>query len=435
MQFVEGENEGIERNDDADQSGDGKASEFQLKGVQKTHEARELSRTARKKQTRKATIAKADGGQYFQAVSAAPSPKSTPLFSEHVRLGAKIVEFGGWQMPVQYSGIMEEHHAVRNAVGVFDISHMGQFLVKGPEAENWLNFLLSNNVQRLAVGESQYTFLLNEDGGVIDDLIVYRYDEGKYLLVVNAAKTDEDFAWMEARLRPGVVFENQSAQYAGLAVQGPKSVQLFDAFFNSRHSRPARNEIKKIECDLTTLLISSTGYTGEDGFEVFFPAQDAAKVWKAILDRGAEFQIKPCGLGARDTLRLEMCYPLNGSDLSAKHTPLEAGLSIFVDLQKPDFVGREALLKQRSDGVKRRLVPFMMKEKCPPPRAHYPVFKDGTQIGEIASGTLSPTLQIGIGMAYVPTEFARINEEIEVDIRGRRFRATIEKKPLHRKGA
>ncbi|MEA3187469.1 MAG: aminomethyltransferase [Chthoniobacter sp.] len=338
-------------------------------------------------------------------------------------------------MPVQYSGIMEEHHAVRNAVGVFDISHMGQFLVKGPEAENWLNFLLSNNVQRLAVGESQYTFLLNEDGGVIDDLIVYRYDEGKYLLVVNAAKTDEDFAWMEARLRPGVVFENQSAQYAGLAVQGPKSVQLFDAFFNSRHSRPARNEIKKIECDLTTLLISSTGYTGEDGFEVFFPAQDAAKVWKAILDRGAEFQIKPCGLGARDTLRLEMCYPLNGSDLSAKHTPLEAGLSIFVDLQKPDFVGREALLKQRSDGVKRRLVPFMMKEKCPPPRAHYPVFKDGTQIGEIASGTLSPTLQIGIGMAYVPTEFARINEEIEVDIRGRRFRATIEKKPLHRKGA
>ncbi len=350
-----------------------------------------------------------------------------------MRLGGKIVEFGGWQMPVQYSSIMEEHHTVRNDVGVFDISHMGQLLVHGPKAAPWLNRLLTNNVDRLATGESQYTFLLNEQGGVIDDLIVYRYTDDKYLLVVNAAKTSEDFAWMQAHLEDGVIFENQSADYAGLAVQGPKSVQLYDVFFDGRHSRPARNEIKKIECDSTMLLISSTGYTGEDGFEIFFPAQDAKRIWNLILEKGAPFGIKPCGLGARDTLRLEMCYPLNGSDLSPQHTPLEAGLSIFVDLQKDEFIGRDALLKQRADGVPRRLVPFKMKEKSPPPRPHYPLFKNGRQISEIASGTLSPTLNAGIGMAYVPTEFARINEEIEVDIRGRRFVATIEKKPLHRK--
>ncbi len=344
-----------------------------------------------------------------------------------------MVEFGGWHMPVQYSGIIDEHHAVRNAVGVFDISHMGQFVVRGPKAKEWLNLLLTNNVERLEVGASQYTFLLNENGGVIDDLIVYRCADEEYLLVVNAAKTEEDFAWMQARLESGAEFENRSTDFAGLAVQGPKSVKLYDTFFGGRHSRPTRNEIKRIECDLTTLLISSTGYTGEDGFELFFPARDAAKVWNVILEKGAEFGIKPCGLGARDTLRLEMCYPLNGSDLSPNHTPLEAGLSIFVDLQKERFVGRDTLVKQRAEGVKRRLVPFRMKDKSPPPRPHYPLFKDDKQIAEIASGTLSPTLNIGIGMAYVPTEFARINEEIDVDIRGRRFPAVIEKKPLHRK--
>ena len=336
---------------------------------------------------------------------------------------------------MQYSGIIDEHHAVRNALGVFDISHMGQFLVRGPEAEGWLNELLSNNVQRLETGCSQYTFLLNEKGGVIDDLIVYRYADGEYLLVVNAARTAEDFAWMEARQRPGVEFENRSADYAGLAVQGPKALRLFELFFGGRHSHPSRNEVKTIECTGVPLLISSTGYTGEDGFELFFPAGEATRIWQLILEKGAEFGIKPCGLGARDTLRLEMCYPLNGSDLSPEHTPLEAGLSIFVDMQKENFVGREALLQQRAAGIQRRLVPFKMKETSPPPRAHYPLFKDGRAIAEIASGTLSPTLNIGIGMAYLPAEFARINEEIEVDIRGRRFPATIEKKPLHRKGS
>lgn len=349
-----------------------------------------------------------------------------------MRLGAKMVNFGGWSMPVQYTGILDEHHAVRGGLGVFDISHMGQFTVEGPGALAWLNGLLTNNVGKLDVGECQYTLLLNEAGGVIDDLIVYRTQPDSFLLVVNASKIDEDFAWMEAHIAPGVTFQNRSADYAGLAVQGPRSAQLFDAFFQGRYSRPARNEILAIEIDGDTYLIARTGYTGEDGFEVFCPAHRAVKSWNDILARGAQFGIKPCGLGARDTLRLEMCYPLNGSDLTGETTPIEAGLGIFVDLNKPAFIGRETLARQRSEGVKRRLVPFKMTETCPPPRSHYDIYKGSVKISETTSGTLSPTMKVGIGMAYIPTEFARIGEQIEVEIRGRRFRAVIEKKPLLR---
>jgi aminomethyltransferase len=343
-----------------------------------------------------------------------------------------MVEFGGWSMPVQYTGIIDEHHAVRRGLGVFDISHMGQFFAAGRGAETWLNHMLTNDVARLELGECQYTFLLNERGGVIDDLIVYRIKNDRYLLVVNAAKIDEDFAWLQQHLATNVELSNESAAHAGFAVQGPRSAQLFDAFFGGRYSRPARNEILTVEIDGFPYFIARTGYTGEDGFEVFCRSERAVKSWKDILARGAEFGIKPCGLGARDTLRLEMCYPLNGSDLSSETTPLEAGLSIFVDLQKRDFIGRDALAAQRQQGVQRRLVPFKMKEKSPPPRAHYPVFKNGVRIAETCSGSMSPILNIGIGMAYVPTQFARIGEEIEIDIRGRLFPATIEKKPLIR---
>jgi aminomethyltransferase len=365
-------------------------------------------------------------------VSETTSLKRTPLHDEHARLGAKLVDFGGWSMPVQYSGILDEHHAVRGSLGVFDISHMGQFFAEGADATAWLQRLLTNNLERLGVGECQYTFLLNERGGVIDDLIVYRLGETRYLLVVNAAKIGEDFAWMQAHLAGEVQFTNASEAYAGLAVQGPKSAQLFDAFFGGKYSRPARNEILRVEVDGEDYFIARTGYTGEDGFEVFCPAARAVKSWNDILERGAQFGIKPCGLGARDTLRLEMCYPLNGSDLSPDTTPLEAGLSIFVDLQKPDFNGRETLLAQKQNGITRRLVPFKMTGQSPPPRSHYGVFKNGEKIAETSSGSLSPTLKVGIGMAYIPTQFARIGEEIEIDIRGRRFPATIQKKPLLR---
>ncbi len=344
-----------------------------------------------------------------------------------------MVDFGGWHMPVQYSGILEEHHAVRNSIGVFDISHMGEVFVNGPGASVWLNELLTNNVDRLGLGESQYSFLLNEEGGVIDDLLVYRLEESEYLLVVNASMIDEDVAWMQRHLRPGVTLQNRSDEFAGIAVQGPRAAQLFDRFFEGKISRPARNQIQRYEAECTPVLIARTGYTGEDGFELFFKAECAETIWKAILEKGADLGIKPCGLGARDTLRLEMCYPLNGSDLSPAHTPIEAGMSFFVDMEKPAFIGRSKLAQQRQGGVQHRLVPFKMKGKTPPPRPHYRVFKNGEPIAETTSGTVSPSLGIGIGMAYVPAEFARINEEIEIEIRGRRFPATIQKKPLHQK--
>jgi aminomethyltransferase len=359
--------------------------------------------------------------------------KTTPLYTEHIRHGAKIIEFGSWLMPVQYSGIVDEHLAVRANAGLFDISHMGQFIAAGPGAAQGLNRLLTNDINRLAPGHGHYTFLLNENGGVIDDLIVYRLRDEEFLLIVNAAKVDEDFAWMHGRITQDsadVEFTNRSAQYAGLALQGPKAPRLFDDLFGV--ARPARNEVRQVTRDGVPFVVACTGYTGEEGYEFFFPATEAAAQWNRILEHGAPAGIKPCGLGARDTLRLEMCYPLNGSDLSPAHTPLEAGLSIFVDLNKPDFVGRDALLAQRENGIPYRLAPIRMTEKGPPPRAHYPVLKDGQQVAELSSGTLSPSLGFGIGMAYLPANLARIGEELEIEIRGRRFPGTVERKPFRR---
>lgn len=361
------------------------------------------------------------------------APKKTPLFDEHINAGAKMVDFGGWFMPVQYTTIMDEHHAVRTALGVFDISHMGELFVSGPTAKEWLNYLLTNAINRLRPGECQYTFLLNEHGGVIDDLIAYQLAENEYLLVVNASKIDEDFAWMREKLRPGVTLENRSDEFAGLAIQGPSAMAFFDRFFGPNPPSFARNQIRAIDLLETRFLAARTGYTGEEGFELFFPAANAPKAWNEILSVGANFGIKPCGLGARDTLRLEMCYPLNGSDLSPSHTPIEAGMGFFIDFDKPDFIGREALSEQRLKGIKRRLVPFRMRGKSPPPRSHYGIYKNGALIGEASSGSLSPSLGTGIGMAYLPEEFARIDEEIDIDIRGRRFPAVVAKKPLYRK--
>jgi len=345
-----------------------------------------------------------------------------------------MTEFGSWLMPVLYSGIVDEHMTVRGNAGLFDISHMGQFIVSGPRAGAWLNRLLTNNTGRLSPGQGQYTFLLNERGGVIDDLIVYHLREEEFLLIVNAAKVDEDFAWMQSRLESdGVEFTNRSADCVGLALQGPKAPRLLDELFGI--SRPGRNEVRQVTREGLRFVIACTGYTGEEGYELFFSATEAAAQWNRILEKGAPFGLKPCGLGARDTLRLEMCYPLNGSDLSPEHTPLEAGLSIFVDLNKPDFVGREALLAQREAGIPLRLAPIKMTEKGPPPRAHYPVLKDGRQVAELSSGTLSPSLGIGIGMAYLPADLARIGEELEIEIRGRRFPATVERKPFRKPAA
>ncbi len=359
--------------------------------------------------------------------------KTTPLYEEHQRAGAKIIPFGGWLMPVQYSSISDEHHAVRKNVGVFDISHMGQLIATGAEAGAWLNRMLTNNIEKLEVRGGQYTFLLNENGGIIDDLIVYRIAPEKFLLVVNASRTEEDFAWLQSHLPAGVTLENRSANYAGLAIQGPRVAELFQRLLGESFELPARNTIVDVEMNGKTLAIARTGYTGEDGVEVFFAAQDAPEFWNAVLEKGRELGLRPCGLGGRDTLRLEMCYPLNGNDLTPEHNPLEAGLGFFVDLTKPEFIGRDVLTKAKADGLQRRLVPFRMKQKGPPPRPHYPVFANGERVGEVNSGTLSPSMGEGIGMAYVPVANAKVGSELEVEIRGQKFPAVIEKKPLYKK--
>jgi aminomethyltransferase len=359
--------------------------------------------------------------------------KTTPLYEEHVRSGAKIISFGGWLMPVQYTGILQEHQAVRNNVGIFDISHMGQLIVSDPAAGGWLNTMLTNNIDKLEVGQGQYTFLLNERAGIIDDLIVYRIGEQKFLLVVNAARTDEDFAWLDRHRPKDLDLKNRSANFGGVAIQGPRAAELFHALFGENVDLPARNHIVDLPFDGTKVSVARTGYTGEDGVEVFFRAKDAAKFWNAALEKGEPLGIKPCGLGARDTLRLEVCYPLNGSDLSPERNPIEAGLGFFVDLTKPKFIGREALLKTKENGSPEKLVAFRMQAKGPPPRPHYSVFENGERIGEVTSGTLSPSLNYGIGMAYVSAPHAKIGARIDIEIRGQKFPAIIEKKPLHKK--
>jgi aminomethyltransferase len=359
--------------------------------------------------------------------------KKTPLYDEHARLGAKMIPFGDWIMPVQYSGIIDEHQAVRKNVGVFDISHMGQLIATGSGAGAWLNEMLTNNIDKLEVGSGQYTFLLNERGGIIDDLIVYRTEQEKFLLVVNASRADEDFAWLQKHQADNGTLENRSADYGGLAIQGPRVVELLHRMVGKEAELPARNQIKDFSYDGINLTIARTGYTGEDGVEVFFAAGDAAKVWSGILEKGEDLGIRPCGLGARDTLRLEMCYPLNGSDLSPEHNPIEAGLGFFVDLKKPKFVGREILADAKENGTPNRLVAFRMKSKGPPPRPHYSVWREGERIGEVTSGSLSPSLNEGIGMAYVASAHAKAGTEIEIEIRDRRLPAIIEKKPLYKK--
>ena len=335
-----------------------------------------------------------------------------------------MVDFAGWEMPVQYSGILAEHKSVREAVGVFDISHMGEFFVSGPGSAAWLDSLLTNRVAALSDGEAQYSLMLNERGGVIDDLIVYRLSPEDFLLVVNASMIDEDAAWMKARLAGGVKFDNRSAELAALAIQGPEAGSVFEKLFNS--AMPAeRNRVLQIGGS----FVVTTGYTGEAGFEWIMPVAEAASAWQRTLDAGA----KPCGLGARDTLRLEMCYPLNGSDLSPDRTPLQAGLGFFVDLEKPEFVGKAALTAQKLAGLPSRLCALRVTEKAPPIRPHYPVWIDGKPVSETTSGALSPSLGEGIALAYLPVEFSKPGQEVEIEVRGRRFRACVRKKPLYQK--
>ncbi|HEY5706720.1 MAG TPA: glycine cleavage system aminomethyltransferase GcvT [Terrimicrobiaceae bacterium] len=368
----------------------------------------------------------------------------TPLYDRHVAAGGRMVDFAGWEMPVQYTSILDEHKTVRENCGIFDISHMGEFFVRGPKASEWLDSLLTNRVPALDVGEAHYSLMLNERGGVIDDLIVYRTGQQEFLLIVNAAKIDEDFAWLKAHSEPlsGQFLElsNCSKAYAALAVQGPHSPEVFSRVFSSgwenRKNRivefsdksPVPAQGSRSEMSEPRVFVAITGYTGELGFEAIVPAGEAGHYWELFLAAGA----KPCGLGARDTLRLEMCYPLNGSDLSPDHTPLEAGLGHFVDLGSGNFIGRDALLQQKTSGVPRRLSAIRVQEKSPPIRSHYQVFAAGKKVAETTSGALSPSLGCGIALAYLPFPLAKVGQDLEIEVRGRRYRAAVVKKPFYK---
>ena len=345
-----------------------------------------------------------------------------------------MAPFAGWSMPIQFSGVMPEHLAVRESVGVFDISHMGQIWIEGEPGVvgGWLNMLLCNDVSVLTPGEGQYSLMLNEAGGVIDDLLIYRTAPEQFLLVVNAARVPEDMAQLESLRVEGVSIRNVSDACAAIAVQGPNSATTFaklaEAAGLAGYELPQRNGIHCFDNGIGRFELCRTGYTGEDGFELFCPAADVVAWWRRAIEAGAV----PCGLGARDTLRLEKCYPLNGSDLDGEHSPLEAGLGFFVALEKPDFVGCDALRQQKEAGLTRRLVAIQLTGKGPPPRPGYEVFSPGGEeaLAKLTSGTLSPTLGVGIAMAYLPVEQAKIGSNVEIDVRGRRFAAQVVKKPF-----
>lgn len=350
--------------------------------------------------------------------------KQSPLDRYHRDAGARMVDFAGWEMPIQYQGIVAEHLAVRQSVGLFDISHMGQFVVSGPGAGDWLNGLLTNDTRRVGPGQGQYTLMLDETGGVIDDMIIYAKDVDHFFLVVNAARIDEDFAWMNERIETGISLENQSELYGGLAIQGPGSAELWEKM-QPGSPLPERNGILYHG----DTIICRTGYTGEDGFEFFAPASDIGGWFERFVKAGAVL----CGLGARDTLRLEKCYPLNGNDLDREHTPLQAGLGMFVKLKTDiDFIGRDILEQQKSEGLNKKLCAIRMTGKAPPPRHGYEVIDtaSGQNVAQLSSGTISPSLGYGIGMAYLPVELSTPGSPVEIGIRQKRFPAEVVKKPF-----
>lgn len=349
---------------------------------------------------------------------------------------ARCTDFCGWDLPIQFYGIQREHDAVRNQAGLFDVSHMGEFWVEGQYAESYLQRLLTNDVSRLSDGQAQYNLMCYPDGGVVDDLLVYRITRDQYLIVVNASNIEKDFAWMYEHLIGDVNLENRSAQTGLLALQGPLAETILSTLtYASLSSLSPFYFLNNITVAGKTALVSRTGYTGEDGFEIYVNTADAPYVWEAILQAGEPLGLIPAGLGARDTLRFEARLPLYGQELSPQITPLEAGLSIFVKLNKEGgFIGSDALIKQKESGVPRKLVGIEMIDRGIP-RSHYPVFSGEEQIGEVTTGTQSPTLKRNLGLALIKSEYAELGTELLVEIRGKKLKAIVVKTPFYKKQA
>ncbi|HET8538920.1 MAG TPA: glycine cleavage system aminomethyltransferase GcvT [Anaeromyxobacter sp.] len=356
-------------------------------------------------------------------------PLRTPLHDTHVRAGARMVEFAGWEMPVQYAGIIAEHEAVRTRAGLFDVSHMGEVVFRGPSALEALGRVFTNDLSRTVDGQAQYGCLCRDGGGIVDDVVVYRRAADDLLVCVNAANRAKDFEWLAAHAG-GADVRNESDDWAQLALQGPLAAQILQRLTKINLSairtyRFSTGEVAGVPC-----LVARTGYTGEDGFELFCPPDRAAALWGALVEAGRPERLAPAGLGARDSLRLDMAYRLYGSDMDDTTTPLEAGLAWVVKLDKGDFVGRGALLKQKEAGLTRKLVGFVLTD--PGIARHgYPVLQDGRKIGEVTSGTKSPSLGTSIGLAYVPTALAAEGSTFAVEIRGRAAAARVVKTPFY----
>lgn len=359
--------------------------------------------------------------------------KRTAFYDIHKSLGAKMVEFGGFEMPVHYRGIIEEHLAVRTSVGVFDVSHMGEFHVRGRDALKFLQRMTINDVSKLVEGRAQYSAMCYDDGGIVDDLLVYHCGD-YYMLVVNAANIQKDFEWLKSHLEGNVELRDVSDSVSLLAVQGPNSLNTLQKISDVDFSRIRYYHFTRGSVAGIPALISRTGYTGELGFELYFDSsqESARQMWNALFDAGAEFGIVPVGLGARDTLRLEMGYCLYGNDIDQTTNPLEAGLGWITRLEKGDFVGRDALLKVKEEGLKRRLVGFVLPDKFLA-RHGYPLRAEGKQVGVVTSGTFSPSLQRGIGMGYVPVALSQPGTTVEVEARGRVAQAEIVPLPFLKK--
>ncbi|HHJ99387.1 MAG TPA: glycine cleavage system aminomethyltransferase GcvT [Actinobacteria bacterium] len=352
--------------------------------------------------------------------------RMTPLYTEHVALGARMVDFAGWQMPVQYAGIIEEHNAVRSAVGIFDVSHMGEFRVFGFDARESLQRIITNDLDRIStLGSALYTVMCDEDGGIIDDLIVYHTGDLEYLIVVNAANRQTDWDWITAHLPETVEIADESDRTALIAVQGPHALAVIGELAGEGWTPPDRFEVGEAALDSVPVLVARTGYTGEDGVEVFCHASQAAAIWRTLLSFS---EVSPCGLGARDTLRLEMGYPLYGSDMDRGVDPVSAGLGWVAPKAKSGYIGAEAIARVRAESPERKLVGLTVSEGVP--RHGYPVLHGGEEVGKVASGTFSPTLGHGIATAYVPVALADPGTGLEVGIRRKVASAVVTKPPF-----
>ena len=356
----------------------------------------------------------------------------TPLNSLHRALGARMVDFGGWDMPVQYAGIIDEHNAVRRAVGVFDVSHMGEIEIRGPEAAKLTDFVTTNAVHKLKPGQAHYSGLLYGHGGFVDDILVHKVSDNEYFLCVNASNPDKDFEHIAAHNHFEAIVENAGGRYAQIAIQGPKARATLQKLTPVDLSGIRYYWFTDGEVSATRARIAHTGYTGEDGFEIYVPPADAARMWQLVMDAGAEFGIKPCGLGARNTLRLEAGMALYGHEIDASISPLEAGLDWIVKLDKGEFVGRDALLKQKASGIRRKLIGFEMRGRGIG-RDGYEVRLNGAPAGWVTSGGPAPSLNKNIGMCYLPTEQSVPGTSVQIMIRNQPVDAVTVETPFYRR--